>query len=206
MNKFISKPLPLKTLKDLSFSDEVKNTSNLLNQKFEETIKAQEKELKFFSQYLDSTVGGDDASCSSISIAEHTAGPACLIGEDLKSTYKVLVKYIEQRGWRPFIVKRGEEALKLLKLRNWEAVFLDDQMPYMSSSDCILQFRSWEAENRIARQNNVYLVSANYVPKEHSMFPDGFDGGLSKPFCLAHVSKILDVVARNLDKSHLLHS
>lgn len=120
-----------------------------------------------------------------------------MIAEDSRSVARALVRAVESRGWRASVVDNGEAALRLLKMRNWDAVFLDDQMPMLSGTSCMSCFRQWETQNRVVKQNHIYLVSGNYVSDQENsqgktIFPAGFDGSLGKPINLKHLTNILE--------------
>ena len=135
---------------------------------------------------------------TSISRTEASSGDferVCLIAEDSIVCYRAMSKCIEKHGWRACVVTNGEDALRLLKLRNWDAVFMDDQLPCLTGIECIQRFRRWEAQNRVARQLNIILASANYYL--HRSIPDGFDGSIGKPFKKSDVCSILDLAAKN---------
>ena len=119
----------------------------------------------------------------------------CLIAEDSIVCSKAISKCIEKHGWRTCVVTNGGDALRLLKLRNWDAVFMDDQLPCLTGTECIHKFRQWEGQNRVARQTSIFLASANYYL--HKSIPDGFDGSIGKPFQRSDVCSILDLAAEN---------
>jgi len=72
---------------------------------------------------------------------------------------------------------------------------MDDQLPHFTGLECIHKFRRWEGENRVARQSNIIMASANHYL--HRSIPDGFDGSIGKPFKKSDVCSILDLAAKN---------
>ena len=132
----------------------------------------------------------------SLTTALNTDGElVCLIAEDSIVCYKAMSKCVEKHGWRTCVVTTGDDALRLLKLRNWDAVFMDDQLPSITGVECIQKFRLWEGENRVARQSNIFMASANHYL--HRSIPEGFDGSIGKPFKKSDVCSILDLAAKN---------
>lgn len=183
MNKYIPKPVPLSTLRMLSASDEVTAMSKSLDKDCQ-TSYPKAKRRRFHPDISD-----DDCS-SIVSSADLATRPVCLIAEDSVIISKALIRHIETRGWRACAVTSGEDALRLMKIRKWDAIILDDELPLLTGTRCIVQFRKWEAENRVTRQENVIFASANYDP-ERTILPDGFDLGLGKPFNLEQLYKFL---------------
>lgn len=178
-------------------SAEVVEASNQLDGRFLKTREAENREEKELAEFMDAKSMRDDVgSVSSIG----TSTPVCLVADDSISVVKALKRCIENRGWRASVVENGEDALRLLKMRNWDAVLLEDQMPKLSGTSCVIQFRGWEAKHRVARQDNIHLVSGFYVPKEHIMLPSGFDGAMGKPVKMKELVQLLDSISLNRGK------
>ena len=195
MDKFQTKPIPLKVLKLLSTSEKVIEASKKLDDKFERMMIMQEDKTRGMAQFMDKTKDTETVSdSSSTSALGHFSSPCCLIAEDSPSIAKDLKRCVESRGWRASVVHNGEDCLRLLKMLNWNCVLLDDQMPRLSGTNYMVQFREWESRNRIARQKHVYLISAYYVSTENAMFPTAFDGAMGKPINMKYLSQLLDFI------------
>jgi DNA-binding response OmpR family regulator len=100
-----------------------------------------------------------------------------------------LQRLVELNGWKSVVVSSGEDALRLLKMRNWGCVIVDNDLPFFSGINCIARFRDWEKYRCIAKQRHVYILSECYNPFS---LPDGFDGALKKPFEPAQVAGALE--------------
>jgi len=202
MNQFFSKPITLKSLKDLSSSKAIINATSILDKKYEETLDAHYREAQIISQFRDiENFIVDDMSLSSSSQVEQSTHLVCLLCEKSRK----LVPLIESKGWRVCVAETGDDILRILKLRKWDIVFVDESMTNLSGMSCMVRFRKWESTNRIIHQNNVYYVSESFknCDKEHKMCPDGFDGCLVKPFHFPQVSEILDQIADSRDTYNL---
>jgi CheY-like chemotaxis protein len=195
MNKFIPKPLPIKMLKRLVDSEEINEISKKID-----LISSDNAYLPHFideHSKLDVAIGESTSSTwSNVSVEFVTVDPTCLLVEDSTSVSKAMSRCMERKGWKCSLAKDGEEGLRLLKARNWDAVFMDDQLPLLTGVRCISKFREWETINRVARQKNVYLCSAD---SEHdcSSPSSGFDGFFVKPFKPAMLGKVLDACIEN---------
>lgn len=107
--------------------------------------------------------------------------PICLLVEDCTSVAKAMMNCIKRQNWQVHLAQDGNSALDLLKSRRWNIILMDDQLPIMSGSECVLKFREWEQkENRKFRQNNLFLCSAD-AHHDDDLSILGFDGVLSKP-------------------------
>ena len=119
----------------------------------------------------------------------------CLIVEEGTMISDIAKKVAAESGWKSTVVHNGEAALRLLQMRNWDAVLLDEELPSITSCKVIETFREWESKNRVNRQKNVFQVNSSFIPlgleastaSTSIQLPSGFDGALGKPLC----SKVL---------------
>jgi CheY-like chemotaxis protein len=208
MDDFKAKPVTLKMLKELESSNEVKRVSDAIDS----------LPVRSLLGLDDCVTGGrplEDAKLPSkkrikVDDDDDTApsGPVCLIGEDASHVRKTMATIVESKFWNPVVVNDGEDALRLLKMRNWDAVFLGEEMPRLDGTRVIERFREWEKEHRVARQRNVFLISASVVPPPSSAggsvsaaYPAGFDGALGKPVLPVVLGKLLDSAALRIAES-----
>ena len=69
----------------------------------------------------------------------------CLIAIEKGKTETAMVeKAAKSKGRKTVIVHNGEDALQLMKMRNWDAVLLDEDLPILVSTQCISRFWEWE--------------------------------------------------------------
>lgn len=175
MNDYLAKPVTIKQL--------------------EEILKGQE--FKYVSTRLDSITAGiqtpDEAAKQHKTADEEgwavqgeKAMKVCLILEEGDTISSVAEKVSEECGWKSVVVHNGEAALRLLQMRNWDGVLIDDTLPGLSSCSVMKRFREWELNNRVNRQKNVYQVNSSFIPSHFEtnstvQLPTGFDGALGKP-------------------------
>jgi CheY-like chemotaxis protein/signal transduction histidine kinase len=221
MSSFLSKPLPIKVLRELQGSKHLTDMSKKLDEmNTTNDIPLQMGEGEFSMMMTDDATdlvdeanggGGKQQRKAGGGVVrsafrrrksqqerdEESSSPICLIAEDSKTVAKVVIRAIEGRGWRTSWAENGEEALRLLKTRNWDAVFLDDEMPRMNGTHCLERFRAWEKENRVATQKHVIFMSGNYIPPPPgaetscAALPKGFDGAVGKPVLLKDLYSFL---------------
>jgi CheY-like chemotaxis protein len=94
--------------------------------------------------------------------------------------------HLETSGWRVVVVEDRKDALRLLQSRNWDAVFIDEELPTTSGMECIRDFRTWEEQKRVNKQKHIFLLSENDIPAPYDELaivqpPTGFDGVLKRP-------------------------
>ena len=189
MDDFKAKPVTLQVLKELEGSPELKQVSEVLD-----SVLGPGKHGDV--EQNETAIDGEKLYANKR--AKTNDGPVCLVGEDAMNISKSMGTIMKDKCWNPVFVNDGEDALRLLKMRNWDAVFLDEDMPLLDGIRVIERFRQWEKNHRVARQKNVVLVSQSFVPnpkngKVSAAYPAGFDGALGKPILPSDLIKLLDV-------------
>ena len=124
----------------------------------------------------------------------------CLIAEEGNFLSKIAKIEAAACALKIVTVHDGETALQLLKMRNWDAVFLDDDMPGIISSKCVSTFRDWEMKNRVKRQKHIVQMSSSFIPKVQDstsvQLPSGFNAAIGKPISAEVLLDFLDEVRK----------
>lgn len=198
MNEFKSKPITMKHIQGLIASPQILEVSRTLDR----VIAMQEEgdndnvEMVYRSEFC-------HLQETHAQVEPLEKGPSCLIAEPPSNS--VMKEAVENLGWCAVHVCDGEDALRLLKMRNWDAVFIENEIGSLSGTGCIARFRQWEEENRVARQNNIFLLSTDFVPSPTesvlAVYPDGFNGALGKPILMKDLKKMLQCAANNIEES-----
>ena len=181
----------LKQLKDTVNSEEVvemtKNLDNL----------AKREDVRPFCLFANDVEVTDEerSLCTSSDAEVSQRHYTCLIAEGLSEVIMTIVRCVERKSWRFRVVRNGNDALRWMKMRNWDAIFIDDNLPQLSGHTCVSVFRKWEAENRVARQRNVNMISAVYNCQNRRV-PDECDGVLGTHFTQEDIVSVLDAGAR----------
>ena len=186
MNEFRSKPVSYNQLTELKNGKEFQRASTELD-KLGHEIECL-KRRKIESESIDQKTS-DESSDQKV----------CLVVEGGTVVSKLANLASETIGWKIVAVRDKDSALGLLKMRNWDAVLVDDEL---DSSRCIAIFREWEKMHRVNRQRNVVLMSANFVHENHSAFfqvPTGFDGAIGKPIELNALQSFLEKAQTTID-------
>lgn len=172
MDDFRSKPFTMKILQELDESPKLE-AARLMIFKFEG---ARVESTSTEPATSDPTTTGkglpsQQQSClMAMARADATSGDA--------------VVRMRKEGWDVTIMENGPSALEALKSRNWAAVVLDDCLPGLSGNQCVERFRQWESQNRVNRQDNLFIVCTDVVlssPGTCELLPPaGFDGALDR--------------------------
>lgn len=197
MNDYREKPFTSDVLDEIMECPEFQYASSRLDEI------AQDMEFEFPSDAKRSKE--DDEEDEEEELSNHRI-PICLVAEEGNIVSNLAEKAAEQKGWKVVIIHDGQAALKLLQMRNWDAVLLDDELPGLNSSRCMKQFRKWEQKNRVNKQKAVFQMSSSFIPshleKLSSMqLPDGFDGALGKPLALKTLHSFLETAVSSSSNS-----
>lgn len=115
--------------------------------------------------------------------------PSSALTEHLSSVLK-------SEGWKISTSCTSEETLRLLEIRNWDAVLVDEEMPAARQS--MIQFREWEKHNRVNRQKNTNIIvnldlslsnCGECIPTIHP--PSGFDSVIRKPALETDMGRVM---------------
>jgi CheY-like chemotaxis protein/signal transduction histidine kinase len=203
MDDFVPKPISIMTLTEIQDRDVVRNRTKQLDELDESSASsiasanvvdgepaepAPSSELKRGAQEIEESeakrrrtfpVNGDEDHEPTV--------PVCLIATDTPSikSSDVLTK-LESNGWKVIVIHDGNDALRLLQMRNWDAVLIDDDLPVIAGTPCVTKFREWEQNNRVNIQKNVCLVCDGDIPSPDDKAsviqpPAGIDGVLRNP-------------------------
>ena len=176
MDKYFTKPIPFKLLKDLSeTADGIRQEKNpcpttpaaheqpaseSLFDERERTVSLEERVRRLEDILLlergSSTVQKEAVVDNCAQADQSSRKPSCLFASSLNRIGKV-VRELEKEGWSCKEAHSSEETLHLLKKRNWDAVIIDSNISPCGGVEIVATFREWERKNRINRQSNVLL-------------------------------------------------
>jgi CheY-like chemotaxis protein len=133
-------------------------------------------------------VGNANAPCPfplSQASAQLSCKRVCLIATADQEIAGTIHDIAKEQGWQSVTTGNGDEALFLLKKRNWGAVVMDSDIPGLLGLTCITRFREWEKENRVHRQRHLHLMSSGlentHLNSSMVLLPSGVDFSLGKP-------------------------
>jgi two-component system sensor histidine kinase/response regulator len=138
----------------------------------------------------------DPATASPATVVPATAAPATvgaatvLLVEDNVVNQKVFMAMLASIGYRADVAVNGFEALEALDRKNYEAVFMDCQMPEMDGYQTTEKLREREGSSR---HTNVIAVTASAMVADRTRCLDaGMDDYLTKPIKAQDLADKLD--------------
>ena len=129
-------------------------------------------------------------SAQPIDAAFAAAHPArLLVVEDSLVSQKIVLKMLQKIGYEPALAGNGQEALSILRERDFDIVLMDVEMPGLDGPATTRQMRQEHPANR---QPVVIALTAHALPELRARFlAAGMDDYLSKPLRLAELTAAL---------------
>jgi CheY-like chemotaxis protein len=201
MDAFEPKPISIKTLTEMQDREDVRNCTKQLNEmqassvsktssanvsNGEPVVPVPSAELKRGAEEIEELESKRRKTVNAGDDHEPTV-PVCLIATDTPTVKSSnVLTNLEANGWKVIVIHDGNDALRLLQMRNWDAVLIDDDLPVLAGTPCVTKFREWEQNNRVNKQKNVCLVCDGDIPSPDDTAsviqpPAGIDGVLRNP-------------------------
>jgi len=114
-----------------------------------------------------------------------------LIVEDNQVNQKVAVKLIEKVGFTADIASTGYEALKLMKRKEYDVVFMDIQMPGIDGFETTHIIRNEFPPDR--QPFIIAMTACAFKEDKEQCFKAGMDHYLPKPVDIRHLAEILNI-------------
>jgi CheY-like chemotaxis protein len=116
-----------------------------------------------------------------------------LLAEDNPVNQKLAIRLLEKRGHQVESVWNGKDALAALKMRSYDLVLMDVQMPEMDGIEAVTHLRERErAEGGGNRQPVIAMTALVMQGDRDRCIAAGMDGYLSKPVRPQELDDLLD--------------
>ena len=112
-----------------------------------------------------------------------------LVVDDDVLNQRMMQLLLTREGHLVDLVSNGLEAFEAIKVKTYDVVFMDLQMPVMDGIEASRRIREWENGGQ-----HTFLVAltASYLPEiGPSLFDSGMDNYISKPLDVAQVQRLL---------------
>ena len=116
-----------------------------------------------------------------------------LVVDDNEINRQLMSILLTRQGHRIEVASNGLEAFEAVKVKKFDIVFMDLQMPIMDGIEASRRIREWENEGV---HTFTVALTAGYFPEDgQKLFEAGMDNYLSKPFQVEHIQKLLRYIS-----------
>jgi two-component system, sensor histidine kinase and response regulator len=130
-----------------------------------------------------------------------TPSLSILVVDDDELNQRLMRVLLAREGHRVEVASNGLEAFEAIKIKKFDIVFMDLQMPVMDGIEASRQIRAWENGGP---HTFIVALTASYLPeKGQILFEAGMDNYISKPFEMEHIQRLLRYSSRALLNSSL---
>ncbi|MBC2582204.1 response regulator [Clostridium sp. DJ247] len=113
-----------------------------------------------------------------------------LIVDDDKASQVIMNNLFKKNGHKCEVAGNGEEALKIVKEKEFDLIFMNIQMPILDGIQTTKIIRKLEGNNN--RNKPIIAVTAHTLKSDREKFLSiGIDAYMSKPFSINELSKIV---------------
>ena len=126
-------------------------------------------------------------------IASFTAPAASvLVVDDINTNLKVAGGLLKPYGFQVDLCKSGAEAIRAVKDKRYDLIFMDHMMPEMDGVETVAQIRALSEENIYYKIVPIVALTANAViGTQQMLLENGFDDFLGKPIDTVKLNAIL---------------
>ena len=112
-----------------------------------------------------------------------------LVVDDNEINRQLMSILLTRQGHRVEVASNGLEAFEAVKVKKFDIVFMDLQMPVMDGIEASRRIREWESEGV---HTFIVALTAGYFPEDgQKLFEAGMDNYLTKPFQVEHIQRLL---------------
>ena len=119
-----------------------------------------------------------------------------LVVDDDELNRRLMRVLLTREGHHVEVASNGLEAFEAIKVKKYDIVFMDLQMPVMDGIEASRQIRAWENGGG---HTFIVALTASYLPENGQiLFEAGMDNYISKPFEMEHIQRLLRYSSRAL--------
>lgn len=122
-----------------------------------------------------------------------------LVVDDDELNRRLMRVLLTREGHHVEVASNGLEAFDAIKVKKYDIVFMDLQMPVMDGIEASRQIRAWENGGA---HTFIVALTASYLPENGQiLFEAGMDNYISKLFGMEHIQRLLRYSSRAMVNS-----
>ncbi len=114
-----------------------------------------------------------------------------LLAEDDEMIEKMTSFYLMRSGHEVDCVKNGNEAISMFKVKEYDVILMDIQMPGMDGLEAVKEIRKIEME--YLSKGRTTIIAITTYPDKVECLNAGMDGYAQKPFNFDFLSTLFQV-------------
>lgn len=124
-----------------------------------------------------------------------------LIAEDNEANQELIKILLDKYGLTYDLASNGLEALNLFKIKNYDLILMDEQMPIMDGNEAVKYILKYEKDRQL-RHTPISALTANVIKgaKERGL-KSGFDSFLGKPIVIKELERVFTNYLKADDKT-----
>jgi CheY-like chemotaxis protein len=111
-----------------------------------------------------------------------------LLAEDDEMIEKITTFYLRRNGHEVDNAKNGMEAVNLFKVKQYDVILMDIQMPEMDGLQAVKEIRRIEKDYLAKGHTTIIAITTH--PDKKECLQAGADGFMQKPFCFDELSTL----------------
>ncbi len=118
-----------------------------------------------------------------------------LLVEDNEINQKFMTIVLSQMGYTPDLAHNGQQAVEMIKVKEYDLIFMDHQMPNMNGAEATRMIRTMDN----GKNARIIGLSANVLDNSlKDLYQDGNDGYLTKP---VKIETIIDTIKASFERT-----
>lgn len=114
-----------------------------------------------------------------------------LVVEDYPMNQKVILQILKRLGYNADVVNNGKESMTAYRLKSYDLIFMDCQMPEMDGYTATREIRKIEAANGNAHVPIIAMTANALKGDKEKCLESGMDDYISKPIKLKEVGDMI---------------
>ncbi len=129
-----------------------------------------------------------------ISLDKKNKSLTLLLAEDKPMNQKLVKVILEKIGHRVDVVSNGIEALSAVKAKQYDAVFMDINMPQMDGLEATKRIRLWQKHTWQKPLPIIAMTAYAMKGDREKYLKEGMDSYISKPFKKEEILKVIEQI------------
>ncbi len=125
-------------------------------------------------------------------LVKNTSSANILLVEDNPINQRIATHMLKKLGHTYEIVNNGKEALEAIKIKSFDIILMDCQMPDMDGYTTTKYIRQYQRSNRTKRTPIIAVTAHSMKGDREKCISMGMDDYIAKPIDIKRLSAVID--------------